>query len=237
MNRQTRFAFIVFAIAISVAGSLAFAQAQQASKDKKSAAPAAGGASAQPQLPPGWTQADMQACMEAGTPGAQHQHLAQAVGVWTGKTTMWMTPGAEPVHSECTSTITAIMDGRFTRCEMAGEMPGMGPFSGFGLYGYDNVARQFQSSWIGNCNTGIMTGVGELSSDGRTLTWVYKHSCPITKKPTTVREVEHRTGKDTMTLETFAVDPKSGKEFKMMEIAFTRKPGTGATAAAAAEHR
>ena len=227
MKRTTRFAIVAFSVFIAAA-SLALAQ----SKDKK-AAPAADA----PQLPPGWTQADMQACMEAGTPGPMHERLTQSVGVWTGKSTMWMTPGAEPVHSECTSTITSIMDGRFTRCEMAGEMPGMGPYNGFGLFGYDNVAKQFQSSWIGNCNTGIMKGVGELSSDGKTLTWVYTHTCPITKKPTTLREVERRTGRDAMTLETHGVDPKSGKEFKMMEINFTRKPGTGATAAIPAGSR
>jgi hypothetical protein len=123
------------------------------------------------------------------------------------------------------------MDGRFTKCEITGDMPGMGPFNGFGLYGYDNVAQKFQSTWIDNCGTGMMTGTGELSSDGRTLTWNFSYHCPITRKPTTLREVERITGKDTKTLEMFGIDPKSGKEFKMMEIAFTRKPGTGAAAA------
>lgn len=233
MNRKTRFAVVAFAALIAAAGSLAFAPVQQRSKEGKATAPAAKnpapptGASGEPPLPPGWTQADVQACTEAGTPGPQHEHLAQAAGVWLGKTTMWMAPGAEPFQSECTSTITSIMDGRFTKCEMAGDM-GMGPFSGFGLYGYDNVAEKFQSIWICNCGTGIMTGVGDLSSDGSTLTWVYSHSCPITRKPTTLREIERRTGSDTMTLETFGIDPKSGREFKMMEIAFTRKPATGA---------
>lgn len=240
MNRKTRFASVGFAVLLAAAGSLAFAQAQQPAKSSKAAPPATSPATApagEPQLPPGWTQADMQACMAAGTPGPMHEHLAQSIGVWSGKTTMWMTPDSPPARSECTSTITSFMDGRFTKCEMSGEMPGMGPFSGFGLYGYDNVAQQFQSSWVGNCGTGIMNGVGELSSDGKTLTWVYSHSCPITKKPTTLREIERITGKDTKTFEMFGVDPKSGREFKMMEIAFTRKPGTGATAAAPAATR
>jgi hypothetical protein len=223
MNRNNRFSIAGFAVLIAAVGSLALVQAQpQPPKDTKPAAPAVG----EPPLPPGWTQEDMEACVKAGTPGSQHAHLAEAVGVWHGKSTMWMTPGAEPMQSECTSTITSIMDGRFTRCEMTGEIPGMGTFNGLGIYGYDNVTQKFQSSWIGNCSTDIMTGVGELSSDGKTLTWVYSHSCPITGKPTTLRDIERRTGPDKMTLETWGADPKSGKEFKMMEVVFTRKPGS-----------
>jgi hypothetical protein len=217
MNRRNRFATAVFASLIVAAGSLAVAQAQ---KDK------------QPQLPPGWTEADMQACAAAGTPGPQHKFLTDAAGVWQGKSTMWMSPGAEPIRSECTSTITSVMDGRFTKCELSGDVPGMGPMSGFGLFGYDNVAQQFQSTWICSCGTGMMQGAGELSSDGTTLTWQYRHTCPITKKPTTIREIERRSGKDNFTLETFGIDPKTGKEFKMMEVAFTRKSdGTAVTSA------
>lgn len=218
MNRKNRLAITVFTV-LAAAGSLAFAQAQ---KDKQP----------QFQLPPGWTSADMQACTEAGTPGPQHQHLVQAVGVWQGKTTTWFAPGAEPITGECTSTITSIMDGRFTKCEMSGDMAGMGPMSGLGLYGYDNVSKKFQATWICSCGTGMMSGVGDLSADGTTLSWQYTHSCPITKKQTAMREVERRSGNDNFTLETFGVDPKSGKEFKMMEIAFTRKPG-GASASTA----
>src|SRR5687768_3314565 len=68
-------------------------------------------------LPPGWTEADMQACIEAGTPGEMHKRLAKAAGTWQGKSTMWMVPGADPINSECTATVTPIMDGRFTKCE------------------------------------------------------------------------------------------------------------------------
>ena len=80
-------------------------------------------------LPPGWTMEDMQACILAATPGKKHEHLASEAGIWNGKTTMYM-PGAEPIKSECVSTITPMMDGRFIKCEMKGDMPGMGPYRG-----------------------------------------------------------------------------------------------------------
>jgi hypothetical protein len=176
-------------------------------------------------LPDGWTEADMQACMLAATPGKMHERLTQAVGVWQGKNTIWMGPDAEPITSEGTYTVTSFMDGRFTKSEMKGEMPGMGPYHGFRIDGYDNVSQEFVSTWIDNFGTGIANGKGELASDGKTMTWEYTFNCPLTKKPTTMREVETVTGPNTKTVETFMKDPKSGKEYKMMRNELTKKAG------------
>ncbi len=179
------------------------------------------------QLPPGWTEADMQACMAAGIPGKMQEHLAQSVGTWTGTSTMWMAPGAPAVTSPANATITLEMDGRYTKCEHNGEMPGMGPFHGIGWYGYDNVAQKFVSTWLDNHSSGIMYGSGTLSSDGKTITWSYDYTDPVTKKPATMREIERWTGSDSMMLEMHGNDPKSGQEYKMMQIEMKRKPGTG----------
>jgi hypothetical protein len=185
--------------------------------------PANGDSTAQIKLPPGWTEADMQKCLAAATPGKMHQYLAKSVGSWHGKQTLWMFGGSDPITSECASTVATIMEGRYTRCEVTGELPGMGPYNGLGLYGFDNVSGQFVSTWIDNHNTGIMTGAGQLSADGKTLTWTYNHTCPITQKPAVLRELEIITGDNTKTLEIFATDPKTGKEFQTMRIEFTRK--------------
>lgn len=216
---------LVCCITAGVAAAASIAVAQS-SKETKPAPAGAGGQASQPQLPPGMSEADMKACVEAGTPGPMHKYLAESIGVWQGKCKSWMAPGTEATVSECTSTITPMMDGRYIRCEMAGDMPGMGPFSGFGINGFDNVAQKFQSTWVDNHSTGIMFGTGELSSDRTTITWNYAFNCPLTKKPTVMREVDRRTGKDSMVLEMYGPDPKTNKEFKMMEIAFTRKAGT-----------
>ncbi len=203
----------------AVVGSVAIADSSEGSK---------GAGKPEMKLPDGWTEADMQACMIAGAPGKMHEHLAKNVGVWQGKNTMWMAPGAEPMKSESTSTFTSIMDGRYVKCETAGEMPGMGPYNGMGIYGFDNVSKKFVSNWVDNHSTGIMNGVGELSDDGKTMTWNFTFNCPITRKPAVLREVETITGPDTKTLEMFSADPKSGKEFKMMVIEFTKKEGGAA---------
>ena len=176
----------------------------------------------QMQLPPGWSEADMKACMEAGMPGKNHEWLAQSVGTWNGKTKMWMAPDAPPMDSECVCKITSIMDGRYIKSEMKGDMPGMGEFHGVGVSGFDNVSQQFVGSWIDNHSSGIMQGVGRLSPDGKVMTWDYTYNCPITKRPAVLRQVDTYTGPNTMTMEMFGTDPKSGREFKMMQMDMRR---------------
>lgn len=203
--------------------SLAWAQEK---KDPAKKEPAKGNAAAAPgdfQLPPGWTPDDLQKMMAASTIGEMQKLLASGKGEWAGKSTMWMFPGAPAITSDNTSTVTSLMDGRYTKVEVKGEIPGMGPFHGIGVYGYDNVSKQFVSSWIDNHSTGIMQGTGELSKDKKTLTWDYSCSCPLTGKPQKMREVETYIDENNHRLEMWGTDPKSGKEFKMMQIDMTRK--------------
>jgi hypothetical protein len=199
-----------------VAADVALAQAPRDSKAPEKS-------KSEFKLPPGWTEEDVQAMMAAATPGKMHEHLAKDVGVWHGKHTMWMAPGTDPIKSESTSKVTKMLDGRFTKLEVEGEIPGMGPFHAVSITGFDNVAQKFTSTWIDNHGTGMMNGTGELSPDGKTLTWKFTYNCPIAKKPVVMRQIETVTGSKTKTLEMFGADPKSGKEFKMMTIELTKK--------------
>jgi hypothetical protein len=174
------------------------------------------------QLPPGWTEADVQAYAAASTPGEMHARLARAVGTWRGKTSMWMSSDAEPLVGECTVTVTSVMDGRFTRHEIVGETPGMGPYTALAFYGYDNAAGQLVSTSIDNQGTGIMNGAGEMSADGKTFAWRYDYHCPINDKPTSMRDVETIVDPDTRVVDVFGVNPKTGEEFRMMKIELTR---------------
>ena len=216
MNRKNLFVSICVAGALVAGWSIARAQQAQDAKPPEGAKP-------EMKLPPGWTEADMQACMAAGTPGKMHEELAKDIGVWAGKTTMWMGPGTEATKSECTATYSSFMDGRFIKCEIAGEMPGMGAFSGFGLYGFDNVTQKFVSTWVDNHGTGIMIGEGERSPGAKSMTWKFTYNCPIQKKPCVMREVDTVTGPRTKKFEMFGADPKSGKEYRMMLIEYMRK--------------
>lgn len=199
----------------AVAGTFALAES-------KKAEPAAAGQPAM-KLPPGWTEEDMKTCMVAGTPGKNHGLLAKDAGVWVGKNTMWMAPDTEGMNAASTTTVTPIMDGRFVKIEVASEMPGMGPYTGLGVNGFDNVTGKFVGTWIDNHGTGIMTSTGEQSADGKTMTWTYNYTCPLTKKPAVMRQVETTSGPTAKVMEMFGADPKSGKEFKMMRVEMTKK--------------
>ncbi len=213
-----RFAKLCVAIAVSI-----FVATTLMAADEPAGVPGAATQPPQMKLPPGWTMEDMQACMVAGAPGKMQEVLAKDAGDWTGKCTMWMAPGAEPMTSDCSSKITPILEGRFTKIETSGEMPGMGPMNGIGINGYDNVTQKFVSTWIDNHSTGIMTGEGDMSADGKTITWSYNFSCPLTKKPAKIRQVETNVDANTKKIEMFGDDPKTGKEYKMMSMEYTRK--------------
>lgn len=232
---KTSCRLVAAATLAALAGTIALAQpAKDAQKPeaKPTAQPANAMPEGMPPLPEGWTMEDFQKCAEAGMPGPMHDYLAEGVGTWKGKAKMWMASTAtEPMAFDCTTVVSPMMDGRFVKVETAGEMP-MGPFNGMGIYGYDNVAQKFQSSWIDNCGTGMMIGTGDLASDGKTLTYHSTYTCPITNKPATWRQVERRTGKDSMVMEMYGNDVKNGnKEYKVLEITYTRTSPTAAVPA------
>ena len=209
------------AFGLALAGAIGgYALADAAKPDARKDAPAA---APEFKLPPGWTEEDMKACMMAGTPGEQHKALAWNAGTWEGKNTMWMMPDSPPVNSDVKSTVTSIMDGRYLKIDMHGDLPGMGPYTGFGLLGYDNVAGRYVATWIDNHSTTIMNGVGAMSKDGKVMTIEYAYTCPVTKKPGTMREVDTITGPNTKTFEMFGTEPKSGKEYRMMKVEWTKK--------------
>jgi hypothetical protein len=168
------------------------------------------------------------AMMEAGTPGAMHKELMSHAGTWDGKVKMWMAPGAPAEESTCTTVNTTMMDGRFLRGETRGNMLMGGqtmPFEGFGVYGYNNTTGNFESTWCDNMGTMQMNFTGKMSPDHKKVTWESHFFCPIMKKTTWMREVETMNGPDSMTLEMYGPDMQTGKEMKMMEIQYTRKPG------------
>lgn len=218
--KKNLFSFCLGAAAMAaVAGTISLAQP---GSDKKT--PPAG--MPEMKLPPGWTEADMAACMkafeESNTPGPMHKFLADGAGKWYSKNKMWMAPGMDPEMNESTSTLVSILDGKFVKLDVEGSTS-MGPFNGLGLYGYDNTTKKFQSAWLSNCGTAMMFGNGELSADQKTMTWTYNFTCPVTKKPTTMREVHKHVSADSQTIDMYGMDPKTGKEFKMMEMTLTRK--------------
>ena len=165
-------------------------------------------------------QAAMEAYTKAATPGPQHSSLAKQVGNYSLLIKSWEAPGTEPMVENGTATRSMILGGRVMMESMNSKMMGQ-PFTGHGMRGFDNVTGKHWSTWNDSISTGLMTTTGSCDEkDACTFSgsWVD----PVSKKTITSRMVSHWSGADAETFEMFGPGP-DGKEFKMMEITYTRQ--------------
>jgi hypothetical protein len=114
------------------------------------------------------------------------------------------------------------MDGRYVQELDSGQMMGM-PFSGMGIYGYDNVIGKYVSTWIDNMGTGIMHGQGTIDPSGKAIHWTSIMSDPVTGKPTVEHMVTTWSDDNHYTLEMYGTPPGAKKEMKTMTIEYARK--------------
>lgn len=159
--------------------------------------------------------AEMAAWQEYMTPGEEHQKMTQDAGEWRQELTFWMAPGAEVQQATSTSTVEAILGGRYLTEKMTGTMMGM-PFEGRGTFGYDNAKDQYFMTWIDNMGTGLMTGWGIPEGNKVTYSGTFVDPASGEDKPfrTVVTEVEP----DHMIMEMYVPAPDGSGEFKNMEI-------------------
>ena len=162
----------------------------------------------------------MEKWKEYSTPNENHKVLGTLVGEWNHTVKWWMSPDAKPEESKGTSEIEWIMGGRFIQHEVEGTSMGQ-PFEGMGVMGYDNEKKQYQSVWIDNMGTGIMRGSGNYDPKTKTLTDEGTFSCPAEGEKS-YRGVTKIIDKDHFTYEMYMAGP-DGKEFRAMEIVYTRK--------------
>lgn len=161
--------------------------------------------------------------MEYGTPGPMHKMMAEWSGTWSGETTMWDYEGATPTKSAGTAVNSMIMDGKYQSSKHTGDMMGM-PFEGMSIMGYDNATKQFTSSWIDTWSTGIMTFTGSWDEASKSLSLAGTYPDILRPgKECKMREVFKVIDENTHHMEMYGPDPKTGKEFKMMEMHMTRK--------------
>ena len=182
------------------------------------------GASAQEKKAPEMTpeqQAMMAAYQKAGTPGPQHKMIAAGGGTYDLKIKNWHEPGGPPTEETGTATRKMILDGRVGVEDMSSTMMGM-PFTGHGMRGYDNVTGKYWQLWMDSMSTGVMVSEGTCDEKG-TCTFTGSWNDAVTKAPVNARMVVRRTSPTTELFEMYAPDP-TGKEMKMMEITYTKKP-------------
>lgn len=175
--------------------------------------------------PPAQGQGEMDEMMkkmaEAAAPGPHHKHLAAMEGDWECMTRFWMAPGEAGETTKGVCKRRWILGGRFLTEEVEGTAMGK-PFSGFGICGYDNVAKKYVSSWCDSMSTGIMSSVGTCDSAGKTFTYLSECNDCISGQLKKLRTTMRVLSASKHVFEMFDAGP-DGKEFKNLEVTYTRK--------------
>lgn len=156
------------------------------------------------------------------TPGQPQAMLAKADGEWNAEITMWEEPGGQPMKTNGTATNKMILGGRYQQSTNKAQMMGM-PFEGISTTGYDNAKKVYVSSWVDNMGTGIMNMEGPWDEATKTISLKGRMLCPANNKECDVRETFKLIDDNTQLMEMYGPDMKTGKEYKSMEIKFTRK--------------
>src|SRR4026209_2952253 len=96
------------------------------------------------------------------------------------------------------------------------------PFSGVGIDAYDNMTKKYMTAWMDTMGTGIFMMEGTASADGKTITLRGSHPEPGGGKMTH-RAVWKIVDNNTQTFDMYGAH-HGGKEMKVLEITYTRKP-------------
>jgi len=161
-------------------------------------------------------QEAMKKWMDYMTPGEEHKAMAKMNGDWKYTSKFWMAPEQEPMTANGTAKCEMLLGGRYMQMKVNGNMMGM-PFEGISINGYDNAAKQYQSSWIDNMGTSVMYLTGTAS--GGVITMTGSMIDPMTSKNMIVRQTLRWDG-DKMIMEMY--DTKDGVENKTMEITYSK---------------
>ena len=155
------------------------------------------------------------------TPGEPHQQMASWNGTWSGATTMWTSPDAPPVTTTFTTVNKMILGGRYQQTSHKGKFEGQ-PFEGISTLAYDNSKKEYISTWIDNMGTGLMVAKGHWDSASNTIVFRGVMVDPATGRDIEVKEIFKPIDNNYQVLEMYTTAP-GGKEFKSMEIKFTRR--------------
>ena len=154
------------------------------------------------------------------TPSDVHKMIAKYDGEWTGDIQMWMDPAgpAQKMSASCTNKM--IFDGRYQESVNTGTFNGM-PFEGHSLLAYDNLRKVFISTWIDNFGTGVIYMEGTWNAATKSIELKGKAIDPMAGKEVPLRQVLRLVDDNNQVMEQYTM--KDGKEYKNMEIKYTRK--------------
>jgi hypothetical protein len=163
----------------------------------------------------------MKKFMEYSTPSEGHKILKDLAGRWNYTSKMWESADSKPEESKGTSVMKAIFGGRFLEQEFKGKAMGQ-KFEGLGFIGYNNVTKKYETTWLDNMSTGIMSGKGEMDTAAKTIKEEGEFTCPIDSDHKREYRSEWKIIDKNNMVYTMSGEDMDGKDHKMMEITYKR---------------
>jgi len=136
-------------------------------------------------------------------PGPEHAQLAKDVGTWDASIEMFMAPGAAPMVSKGTETVT-MLGGFWQLSEFKSEMMGQ-PFEGRGATGFDPAKKKYVGTWVDTMTPGYYTVEGTYDAATKTMTAVMEGPDPSGAVAKTKQTTQWKDA-DTRVLTMFAPD-------------------------------
>ena len=178
---------------------------------------------AAPGQPPAAADAESQVdtFVRHAMPGEHHRLLGKLAGSWNMAVKYRMSADSPVVESQGSCQRKWILGKRFVLEEFDGGSLAL-PFQGLAIYGYDAFEKKYTSVWVDTTNTAMTTSAGTCQEDCKVIAFVGRHGDPWsgTKKPS--RGVTRFVSDDKHVLELYEPG-REGKEFKVLEIRYTRK--------------
>ena len=153
-------------------------------------------------------------------PGIEHKQLAELAGTFDCKVTVFL-PDKKTLESTGVMKREMMLGGRFLQEDFDGTFAGK-PFKGHGLAGFDPAKNKFVSYWADSATNAIMFMEGTYDAKTKTFQYAGEDAEPFTGKKMKARDTIKLVSADEHVMEMYR-QPADGKEFKMMEIRFTRK--------------
>jgi len=154
-------------------------------------------------------------------PGEHHKLLEKMAGQWDMTIKYRMNSETPAVESQGTCERKWILGNRFLLEEFDGGALGL-PFQGLAIYGYDSFQQRYTSAWVDTMSTAITTNLGTCQDACKLINFVGRHGDPWTGTMRPSRGITKLADDNRHVLELYEPDG-SGKEFKILEIVYTRR--------------
>jgi len=183
-------------------------------------------ANSQERLDPQKQQEMMAAYLELAKPGEEHKLLESLVGNWNLEGKMWMQPGTEPMTFKGESVNKMILGGRFLLLESKGGEGEMYTET-FNLAGFDRRHKKYTTIGLDTWGTYYVTAAGSYDEKTKILKMYGEDVDPVMGFTQKYDFIFHFESPDKVVYEVVFYDFPTvvgvQKEFKMMEIVYTRK--------------